>query len=102
MANKSTAHSRYTMCVLTGGQYNIYAASAPAGPWSRVASGTLPRCKGSPGTCHSITLHPELSPASRLLVSFHLHGYGPAIASKHPYPHEPVNHVVLVTIPCNC
>jgi hypothetical protein len=104
VAQKSGKHSRFTMYNLRGnkGQYDIYAASAPTGPWSKVASGGVPRCDTSPYPCHSFALHPELSPASRLTVSYHLPGYGPGNPSKHPYPHEPLRHVVQSSIPCTC
>jgi hypothetical protein len=103
VAARSKTHSRYSMYNLRGdkGQYEIYTASAPSGPWKKVASGTLPRCNKSPFPCHSIILHPELSPKGRLLVSYHLPGYGPAIAKKHPYPKEPLRHVVMASVPCN-
>jgi hypothetical protein len=92
------------MYVLTGekGQYSIFTASSPKGPWSQTASGVLPRCDTSPVPCHSMALHPELSPAGRLVISYHLAGYGPGIATKHPFPHEPLRHVVSASIPCGC
>jgi hypothetical protein len=99
---RSKTHSTFTMFHLGGsqGQYTIYAASSPTGPWLPVASGVLPRCdtKG----CNSFALHPELSPAGRLVVSYYVAGYGPGVATKHPYPHEPLSHVVMAAIPCNC
>jgi hypothetical protein len=103
-AGKSKYHSKYSMYVLAGdqGQYGIYTATAPTGPWSQTALGTLPRCNQGPVPCHSMALHPELSPAGRLVVSYHVPGYGPGIATKHPYPHEPLRHVVQASIPCGC
>jgi hypothetical protein len=103
-APRSKNHSKYTMYALTGnkGQYAIYAASNPQGPWTRAATGALPRCNTSPVECHSMALHPELSPAGRLIVSYHLAAYGPGIPTKHPYPHEPLRHVVQASIPCSC
>jgi hypothetical protein len=103
-ARKSKYHNKYTMYVLTGerGEYGIYTATAPQGPWKGVATGVLPRCNTSPVPCHSMALHPELSPAGRLIVSYHLSGYGPGIPTKHPYPYEPLRHVVQASIPCKC
>jgi hypothetical protein len=104
VAPKSKYHKKFTMYQLRGdqGQYTIHSASNPLGPWSEVASGVLPRCDTSPAPCHSMALHPELSPAGRLNLSYHLPGFGPGIATKHPYPREPLRHVVSASIPCSC
>ena len=98
----SKTHKQITMYLLTGdkGQYEIYAASQPTGPWSQVASGQLPRCGQAPFPCRSFALHPEISPAKRLMVSYYLHGFGPGIATKHPSGVQP--HTVMASIPCNC
>jgi hypothetical protein len=92
------------MYVLTGskGEYDIYSSTGTRGPWTKKISGTLPRCNKAPVPCHSLILHPELSPAGRLLVSYHLPAFGPGDPSKHPYPKEPLRHVVMASIPCNC
>jgi hypothetical protein len=102
VVNKSKTHNRYTMYTLTGtkGQYSLYTASSVAGPWTKKGAGSLPRCNTSPYPCHSIILHPELSPTGRMVVSYHLAGYGPADASKHPYPKEPLRHVVMSSVKC--
>jgi hypothetical protein len=104
VAPRARHHARYTMLNLTGagGQYDIYAAAAPIGPWSKVAAGALPKCARAPYPCHSVILHPELSPAGRLIVSYLVPGYGPGNASKHPHPREPLRHVVVSSIPCHC
>ena len=104
VAPRSAHHARYTMLNLRGGkgEYDIYAAAKPTGPWSPVASGVVPKCDSSPYPCHSFILHPELSPSSRLVVSYFVPGYGPGNASKHPFPHDPLRHVVLASIPCSC
>jgi hypothetical protein len=103
-APRSKYHSKYTMYLLTSaaGDYAIYTATGPKGPWTQTATGTLPRCDTAPVGCHSMALHPELSPTGRLIVSYHLSAYGPGVPTKHPYPHEPLRHVVLATIPCGC
>jgi hypothetical protein len=104
VAPKSSTHSKFSMYMLTGdkGQYSLYSASSPGGPWSTAGSGVLPRCDNSPAPCHSMSVHPELSPAGRLVVSYHLAGFGPGVATKHPYPHEPLRHVVSASLPCSC
>jgi hypothetical protein len=104
VAPRTRNHDRFTMYTLTGtkGEYDIWVASAPTGPWSNVAAGALPRCATAPYPCHSIALHPELSPASQLVVSYHVAGYGPGDPSKHPYPHEPLRHLVMSSIQCSC
>ena len=100
----SKTHAKITMYVLTGsdGEYAIYSAGAPKGPWSKVATGNLPGCDhpffGIP--CRSFALHPELSPKKRLMVSYYLHGYGPGVATKHPDSTLP--HAVMASVPCNC
>jgi hypothetical protein len=104
VAPPTARHARYTMLSLAGskGEYIIYAADTPTGPWSEVGTGALPKCDSAPYPCHSFALHSELSPTSRLIVSYHVPGYGPGNASKHPYPHEPLRHVVISSIPCSC
>ncbi len=103
-AARSKTHKKFSMYVLTteAGGYAIYTATSPVGPWTRTATGVLPRCDSAPVPCHSMALHPELSPPGRLIVSYHLAGYGPAIPTKHPYPHEPLRHVVSASLPCGC
>ncbi len=85
----------------TNGQYRIYSSAQPSGPWSLVASDTLPRCATNPYPCNnaSMYMHPELSSGSQLLVSYFLPAYGPGIATKHPYPHLPLGHVIWSTVP---
>jgi hypothetical protein len=104
VARPSKTHAKYTMYVLSGakGEYLLYAAPSPSGPWSQVGSGVLPRCNRIAHSCHSMALHPELSPRGRLVISYLLANYGPAIATKHPHPHDPLRHVVMSSLPCNC
>jgi hypothetical protein len=105
VANKSKTHSKFTMLIPEGehGEYSIYAAPSPNGPWTGVTSGALPRCAKKINLCNnSLALHPELSPAGRLVVSYHLGEFGPAIPGKHPYPHDPLRHVVMAAVPCDC
>jgi hypothetical protein len=104
VAPKSKRHASFMMYQLrtAKGGYSIHTAPNPLGPWSEVASGVLPLCDTAPRPCHSMALHPELSPAGRLNVSYHVPGFGPGIATKHPYPREPLRHVVSASIPCGC
>jgi hypothetical protein len=104
IVKKSKTHPHFSMFVRTGfrGQYQLYSSPAPQGPWSLAGSGVLPRCDTAPVPCHSLILHPEFSPAGRLLVSYQLPGFGPGDPSKHPYPNEPVRHVVMASVPCSC
>ncbi len=82
----------------TNGQYRLLKSSSPTGPWVPMASGTLPRCGNAPYPCNSVELHPEMSTSSKVIVTYFLPGYGPGIA-KHPYPHLPLSHVVMVYLP---
>jgi hypothetical protein len=95
-------HTKITMYMLRGndGEYELYSASAPKGPWSNVGSGQLPNCDRAFVPCRSFALHPELSPAKRMMVSYYLHGYGPGIPTKHPESTLP--HAVMASLPCNC
>jgi hypothetical protein len=51
-----------------GGDYQVWSASAPAGPWTVIQSGRL--CAAGDG-CHALIGHPELSTSSDLLVSYY-------------------------------
>lgn len=104
VSQPSKTHANLTMYSLAGnkGEYKIYTATSPAGPWSQAVSGSLPRCDTSPLPCNSFAIHPELSPSGRIIVSYHLPGFGPGIATRHPYPHLPLRHVVMASIPCTC
>jgi hypothetical protein len=98
----AAGHTKTTMYVLAGnkGEYEIYASAAPTGPWSKVGTGQLPRCADAPSGCNSFGLHPEISPAKHLIVSYYLPGFGPGIATKHPSNQQA--HVVIASLPCNC
>jgi hypothetical protein len=104
VAPPSSTHELFTMYALRGkrGEYALYGASTPNGPWSQVGSGVLPRCDTSPYPCHSMALHPELGPPGELVVSYHLSGFGPGVATRHPWPREPLRHVVSASVPCAC
>jgi hypothetical protein len=81
----------------TRGQYRIFTAAEPSGPWSQQAMGTLPRCDTTRVSCDTIEVHPELSSASQLVVSYNLPGYGPGITT-HP-SWVPPAHLVWASIP---
>jgi hypothetical protein len=104
VAPRAKTKSRISMYVSTGrkGEYKIFTSPSPQGPWTQKASGNLPRCSKAPVPCHSIILHPEFSPTGRMFVSYHLPAFGPGDPSKHPYPKEPLRHVVMATVPCSC
>ena len=95
-------HAKVTMYVLAGnqGEYKIFKSPTPTGPWTQAGSGQLPHCAEAPHPCRSFALHPELSPANRLIVSYYLHGFGPGIATKHPSDKQP--HAVMASVPCTC
>jgi hypothetical protein len=96
----SASQPHLTMYWVNGpkGRYRIFTATNPLGPWTQTATDTLPRCRTPESPCTSINLHPELSSASRLLVSYYVPGYGPGIAT-HPFPHSPLDHLVWASIP---
>jgi len=51
-----------------GGDYQVWSASSPAGPWTVIQSGRL--CGPGDG-CHALIGHPELSTSSNLMVSYY-------------------------------
>lgn len=98
----SSTQRHLTMYQLSGpkrGQYRLLSSASPTGSWKTIGSGTLPRCGTAPAACMSVSLHPELSTSNQMLVSYYLPGYGPGVATKHPYPHPPLGHVVLAYLP---
>jgi hypothetical protein len=80
------------------GRFAVYTAPNARGPWARKATGVLPGCKSSPQACYAMYAHPELSNAGGLMVSYYLPGYGPGVKG-HPYPHPPINHLVMAAVP---
>jgi hypothetical protein len=82
----------------TQGNYGIYTAATPAGPWALEAKGYLPRCVTNPVPCNSIALHPELSSKSRLVVSYYVAGYGPGVGHN-PDSQRQISHVVWASLP---
>jgi hypothetical protein len=86
------------------GRYQIREAADPRGPWTAGGSGTIPGCAGRPSgperdLCFSLSIHPELSPAGRLLVTYFLPGYGPGIGGLHPWDGRYFGHIVSSTLP---
>jgi hypothetical protein len=88
------------MYQLTGGSgaYRVLRAPSPSGPWTQEGAGRLPGCDTAPRQCSSVHLHPELSSASQLIVSYWLPGFGPGV-SGHPDPTDELNHIVLASLP---
>jgi hypothetical protein len=82
----------------TKGHFAVYLAANPGGPWTRRATGVLPGCAKSPQPCYALYAHPELSNAGGLMLSYYLPGYGPGVKG-HPYPHPPINHLVMAAVP---
>jgi hypothetical protein len=101
IVSKSKTQNHLTMYQMknTKGQYTLLKAPKPSGPWTKLGSGTLPRCSNAPSKCNSFALHPELSTSSKMLVSYYLPGFGPGLPKKHPYPHSPLGHVVTAWLP---
>ncbi len=82
----------------TDGAYHVSTANSPAGPWTLRSTGILPRCAGAAQPCNSFATHPEISPMGRLVVSYYVFGYGPAIG-PHPDPAKQISHVVWASLP---
>jgi hypothetical protein len=102
VAGPSRTHPRLTMYQSGGspqGSYRLYTASKPAGPWKLKRTGTLPKCTNSHSLCNSVFMHPELSSAKQMIMTYFVPGYGPGIATKHPYPGHDLGHNVWASIP---
>ena len=80
------------------GGFRVFTAPNANGPWTRRGTGVLPGCKTSPQPCYAMATHPEISGTAQLMVSYYLPGYGPGVKG-HPYPHPPMNHLVMASIP---
>lgn len=77
------------------GQFVIYQAASPAGPWRRIMSGTVPTAiKGTTFT-RAIIGHPDLSTGSELLVSF----FDPSAAPCCNRREGPKGHVMVASFP---
>jgi hypothetical protein len=96
----STSQPHFTMlqALDAQGHYGIYTAATPSGPWTPHTSGYLPRCVTAAVPCNSIALHPELSSRTRLIVSYYVTGYGPAVGHR-PDPQKQISHVVWSSLP---
>jgi hypothetical protein len=55
-----------------GGNYRVWQAATPTGPWSVGAEQTIPGCTApAHGWCYAFVGHPELSTSSSLLLSYY-------------------------------
>jgi hypothetical protein len=59
------------------GTYKVFSSSSPTGTWQLEQSATLPGCPTKTGTCWAVQGHPELSSATRLLISYYKPDAGP-------------------------
>ena len=82
----------------TKGHFAIYLAANPAGPWTRTGNRRTARLREEPAARCTPYIHPEISNAGGLMVSYYLPGYGPGVKG-HAYPHPPVNHLVMAAVP---
>lgn len=54
------------------GDFEVYQAAAPTGPWTPLQSGKVPSaCTGGEYGCYALVGHPELSNSSKLLISYY-------------------------------
>ena len=71
------------------GNFTIWQAVAPAGPWRRIGDGRVPCTPGSTrgpgGLCRALIGHPELSTGSKLLISFFNPGNGDVEVAAFPW-----------------
>jgi hypothetical protein len=96
-----TSPTEVMMYQLSGnqGEYRIFTASNPAGPFAQHAEAALPKCDTSPQPCNnSIYIHPEFSTRKSTVVSYWVPGYGPA-DTTHPDPSDQIWHVVMASLP---
>ena len=63
----------YMMTQLTSiaGTFDVYSSGSATGPWTEIATGTLPGCSPLPpgGFCYALEGHPELSNSSEMEVT---------------------------------
>ncbi len=71
------------------GDFQVWQASSPTGPWRRVRTGRVP-CRAGPGPgagelCRALIGHPELSTRNQLEISYFNPGDGHVDASAYPW-----------------
>jgi hypothetical protein len=77
------------------GQFGVYRAPSPGGPWHKVMSGTVPCAVKGTSFCRAIIGHPDLSTASELLVSF----FDPSAAPYFDPRDAGEGHVLVASFP---
>jgi hypothetical protein len=71
------------------GDFQVWQAASPTGPWRRVRTGRVP-CRAGPGPgagelCRALIGHPELSTRNQLEISYFNPGDGHVDASAYPW-----------------
>jgi hypothetical protein len=66
------------------GDFQVWQAASPAGPWRRILSGRVP-CTEADGLCRALIGHPELSTRDRLLISYFDPGNNHVDISAYPW-----------------
>jgi hypothetical protein len=71
------------------GDFQVWQAGSPTGPWRRVRTGRVP-CRAGPGhgageLCRALIGHPELSTRNQLEISYFNPGHGHVDASAYPW-----------------
>jgi hypothetical protein len=99
VSGKTPNHPHLSMYQLgPNGNYRLLRAPKPSGPWTTEGTGQLPGCASAPRLCSSVHLHPELSSAAQMNLTYWLPGHGPGVPG-HPDPTDEMNHLVMASLP---
>jgi len=75
------------------GDYRVFVATSPTGPWHLDSTGTLGACTSfNVGFCYQFKGHPELSTTSQLVISYYQPDAGPS------GPNGPVGHLMATGV----